>query len=165
MKIINKIQVIDWLSGRNILCGNNSLSIPDFAILHSFKIASDSGTKTNISRAIGAFVANCSCESLLWINEYGIWPSCEDANLFNGFRRSLGENEPVYIKPGHLFRIEDIDNIQSIIAMILYFVWGAFIVTESKDIVIRISHDEYIDIYSNKDIDVSFIKNLCEAEQ
>jgi len=164
MKIINETQVIDWLSERNLLCSNNSLSIPDFAISHSFKITDDSGTKTNISRAIGTLVTNYSYESLLWINEYGIWPSCEDVNLFNGFRRSLGENEPIYIKPGHLFRIEDIDNIQSIIAMILYFVWGAFIITESKDIVIRISHDEYIDIYSNEDIDISFLKNLCDAE-
>jgi len=164
MKTIDKNQVFEWLSKRNLLDNNSGLTVSDFPFSHSFRITGDSGTKTNISRAIGALVTNYSGESLLWINEYGIWPSCEDFNLFDGFRRSLGEKEPVYIRPGHLFCVEDIDNIQSIIAMVLYFVWGALIVTESKDIIVRISHDEYIDIYSKYDINVSRIKDLCEAD-
>ena len=163
MKIIDKTQVLGWLSKRNLLDNGTDPKVSDFTFLHSFKISNDSGTKTNLSRELFALVANCSSESLLWIDEYGIWPSCEDFNLFDGFRMSLGEIEPLHVKPGHLFRAEDINTIQSIIAMVLYFVWGAFIVTGSKDIIVRISHDEFIDIYLKEDIDVSCIKKLCET--
>jgi len=163
MKTIDKIQVLDWLSKKEFLGSNNNFLIPDFDFSYHFEITKDSGTKTSISRELGALIKNYSGESLLWINEYGIWPSCEDVNLFTGFRKSIGEKESVYMKPGHLFQTEDIDNIQSIIAMVLYFVWGAIILTEPKDMVIRISHDEYITIYSKEDINVSRIKDICET--
>lgn len=162
MKIIDESQVLNWLSQRNFLSSSNRILIPDYPFSYSFKITADSGVKTKISGAICTFFIDHHGESLLWIDEYGIWPSCEDDNLFNGFRKSIGEIEPVYIKPGHLFRTEDMANIQSIIAMILYFVQGAVIVTDSGDIVVRISHDEFIDIYSKNNVDISWIKNLCE---
>jgi hypothetical protein len=158
MQIIDKQQTKEWLLKRGLIDPQGSLSLSEFAFSTDFQIPADSGRKTNISKAIGSLL-NFPEESLLWINEFGIWPSCEDLYLFDAFRKSIGEDLPLYMKPGHLFVNTDLNIVKSLIAITLYFVWGAIVIPDSKKFLIRISHDEYISIYS-KDLDIlSQIRN------
>jgi hypothetical protein len=146
MEIIDKEKTMNWLSIRGLLDSKGSLSLSGFSEPVSYRIPADSGKKTVLSRIIASFF-DSEGESLLWINEYGIWPSCEDLTLFEGFRKSLGEYSPLFEKPGHIFFKQDLSSVSSLLAMIFYFMWGAIIVSGTKNIVVRISHDEMLDIF------------------
>lgn len=146
MHIININETMNWLAKRNIL---DSSCRPNKGFLEplQYKSPVDSGAKTALSKLISSFF-NIDGESLLWINEFGIWPSAEDRNLFDGYRRSLVESSPLYEKPGHIFSSDDIDAIGSLLAMILYFCWGAVLVSSDQNLIIKISHDEFIDVFA-----------------
>jgi hypothetical protein len=120
-------------------------SFSGFVEVLSGAIPADSGLKTALSRAIVSFF-EADTEALLWIHEFGIWESCEDRHLFEGFRRSLGEHSPLHEKPGHLFSNNDLRDVGSLVAMTLYFVWGAILYSPAKDLAIEISHDEIISV-------------------
>jgi hypothetical protein len=153
MKIIDNEKIKEWLSEKKLLDSQGSLSILDFSKLASYRIPIDSGKKTVLSRVITSFF-DFKDASLLWINEYGIWPSNEDWTLFNGFRKSIGEKSQLFEKPGHIFTEIDIDTINSLVAMILYFNWGAMIVSAKKDILIKISHDEILEVFTHSKINI-----------
>lgn len=162
MRIIDKEKTKNWLSSRRLLDPEGSLSLSGFFKIGSYRIPPDSGKKTILSRIIASFF-ELEGESLLWINEYGIWPSCEDWTLFEGFRKSLGEHSSLFEKPGHIFSKQDLDFVSSFIAMTLYFCWGAIIVSTNKSLLVRISHDEMLDIYS-KDEKVVLYKMIEKIE-
>jgi hypothetical protein len=159
MRILDKKDTTNWLEYHKLMNSNNRLIVSEFLDPITFKIPVDAGKKYNLGKLIASFY-NTDEEGLLWINEYGIWPSCEDWNLFNGFRRSLGENSPLYDKPGHLFSINDMEVIVSLLALTLYFFWGAIIVSENKNLLVKISHDELIYFYAK---DTETISNINKA--
>ena len=121
-----------------------------------FPISVDSGRKTALSRVLVSFF-DTDEEALLWINEFGIWPSSEDRYLFEGFRRFLGERSPVHEKPGHIFSKDDLDAVRSLVAMILYFVWGGIMYSPAKGLTIKMSHDEFITMFARDPQDGSII--------
>jgi hypothetical protein len=147
MEIIDKEKTMKWLSSKGLLDSKGSLSFSGFSKPVSYRIPTASGKKTVLSRVITSLF-DSETESLLWIDEWGIWPSCEDWTLFEGFRKSLGESTKLYEKPGHIFSKQDLGAITSLVAMVLYFCCGAVIVPTTKSFIIKISHDEFIDIYS-----------------
>lgn len=104
MKILNVKETKNWLIERELLNSAEDFIIPKSLNILSYKITNDSGKKTVISRILSSIFDKPN-ESILWIDEYGIWPNCEDWFLFNGFRKSLNEEAPLHEKPGHLFSI------------------------------------------------------------
>lgn len=147
MKIIGKQETILWLSERGLIGPDGKLSLSSFPHRTSCKIPVDAGLKNRFSKLL-ASLHDDDEEALLWINEYGIWPSREDWVLFDGFRRSLGEDGPIYMKPGHIFSKNDIQPVGSLLAMVLYFSLGAVLVSAQKGAVIKVSHDDFIDIFA-----------------
>jgi len=146
MRIIDGEETKLWLSQRGLLDSTGEPSFSKCFQVIDFAIPVDSGRKTALSRIIVSFLETDD-EALLWINEFGIWESSEDRYLFQGFRHSLGESSPLHEKPGHVFSKADRDAVRSLVAMILYFVWGGLLFSPAKGLVIMISHDEFITIY------------------
>jgi hypothetical protein len=50
--------------------------------------------------------------------------------------------------PGHTFERNDSPALQSLVALALYFFWDAYLVEGSRALVFRLSHDEFIDVYT-----------------
>jgi len=143
--MIDKEETKHWLSQRGLLDSTSEPSFSGFFQVIHFAIPVDSGRKTALSRVLLSFF-DTDEEALLWIDEFGIWPSSEDRYLFEGFRRFLGERSPLHEKPGHIFSKDDLDAMRSIVAMTLYFVWGGIMCSPAKDLIIRMSHDEFISV-------------------
>lgn len=137
-----------WISGKGLLDANGSLSTSGLIDVGTFTIPADSGVKTALSRAITSSMYGMDDDCMLWIREYSIWPSSEDWTLFEGFRRSLGENSPLREKPGHLASRDDADRLRSLLAMVLYFVWGAVLIGAKSRVVVTVSHDEVMDVFA-----------------
>jgi hypothetical protein len=154
MKTIDRAQTLDWLSKRQLQDSSGSIDYPGSIQAVRSRIPMDSGRKTALSRVIASLFAEDE-EALLWINEFGIWPSAEDWNLFDGFRLSLGEAKAVQERPGHLFSKAELKVAGSLIAMILYFCLGAVLVSTKRGLVIKISHDELIEVCARTQADAS----------
>ncbi|HEX9445120.1 MAG TPA: hypothetical protein VGA73_13430 [Candidatus Binatia bacterium] len=162
MRIIEKNQSIDWLSANGVSVSENIPSFRGFTKIFDSHIPVDSGRKTSISRAL-ASQFDTDGESLLWIHEFGIWPSSEDGNLFERFRRSLGENRSLKERPGHIFTRSDLTDVASLLAMVLYFVWGAILFCPANDLAVKISHNEYTSIFTrNKEHGYKVIGELTK---
>lgn len=146
MEIISLDETLQWMAAAGLADTKGKLLLSEYKAVVSSVITHDSGRKTALAAAIGGLFEKDS-GALLWINEFGIWPSCEDRNLFKAFRASLGEREELYRKPGHLFSDADLPNISSLVGMALYFCWGAVLFSKNKKIIVVISHDEIIEIY------------------
>ena len=146
MRIIDKYETMTWLAERGLTTSTGELVFTEFLSPSRFVIPVDSGEKTALSKTITSFF-DFEDEALLWINEFGVWPSSEDRYLFEGFRQSLGEYSPLYEKPGHIFSNKDLEAVKALIAMVLYFCWGAVIVSISRSFIFKISHDEIIYLY------------------
>ena len=154
MRIISENETKDWLRHQGLLDSEDNLSFSTYVMVASHLTPKDSGAKTSLARFIMRFFKE-DTEALLWINEFKIWPSAEDWNLFDGFRKSLGETSCLYDKPGHLFSKDDAKTVTSILGMVLYFIWGAILVSTSRKLIVEISHDEWIDIFAKDEEGIS----------
>jgi hypothetical protein len=162
MRIIDRHETEVWLSARGLVDSKGMLSLSAYFTQAPYTIPPDSGKKTALSRTIVSFFRDQN-EALLWINEFGIWPSSEDRHLFTGFRQSLGEHSPLPEKPGHLFSAIDLETVGSLLAMALYFCWGAVLVSASGDFLLRVTHDEQIHTYARDEVDLSKIHTLLSS--
>ena len=146
MRIIDMKETTLWLSKRNLLDSAGKVAPTGFFKALDSQIPSDSGHKTALSRVIASFFENDD-EALLWIHEFGIWPSSEDWHLFEALRQSLGEQSTLSDKPGHLFSSSDLTAVRSLVALVLYFIWGAILYSPATGLVVKISHDEFLSVY------------------
>jgi hypothetical protein len=154
MRTLDKTETIRWLSQNGVSFDSvgRLTSTTLFKAIH-YPICPDSGQKTALSKLLVSFFEDDN-EAILWINEFGIWPSSEDWCLFDGFRRSFGEDTPLYKKPGHLFSKGDLSIVRSLVAMILYFIWGAVLYSPSNGLLVEVSHDEFISVFVKDKKDV-----------
>ncbi len=150
MKVLSLDSVHEWLRTACLLDAQQELLLTQFQKPIRLILPQDAGRKTNLGRVLAASVVSKS-EGLLWIDEFGIWPSSENWVIFDGLRSLVGEKRPLYEAPGHLFTAEDEQLLSAMLATILYFSWGAVVVRNSLDLVIRISHDECVDFYGSAD--------------
>ncbi len=111
----------------------------------SYFLPKDSGIKVGIAR----IVANTFLDrgpAVLWINEWGIWPSSQHMDLFLRYRLSLGEGRSLPEAPVHIFEASgDTDALISILCLCLFFAWGFEITGLDRSFALTISHDEWLE--------------------
>jgi hypothetical protein len=161
MWIIEEREAKHWLSQRGLLDASGNLAFSRFVRVIRFSIPADSGRKTALSRQIVSLFS-ADEEALLWINEFGIWPSSEDRNLFKHFRESLGEASSLQNKPAHIFRRSELDDVASLLGMVLFFFWGAVMYSPARGLLVEISHDEYVVIHARNLDDTSDVVEALE---
>jgi hypothetical protein len=110
----------------------------------TYLLPRDVGRRTALGRTLSSLV-NCSGESLFWITEWGVFPSCENNALFDGYRRSLSENRPLHEAPGHLFEQGDRESFECLLDIALYFFWDASIF-DAGGVWVQFNHDEVLSI-------------------
>lgn len=95
---------------------------------------------------------------VLWITEFGIWPSSENMHLYYALRQWNGDAEVLNAKPVHVFNGREIQNLISFLHVSLDGGWGGYLFTRYADFVVYFSHDGYLDVYaaSAKDIEDHF---------
>ncbi len=166
--VLTRQETRAWLEARNLAGADDSVALSAMTLVASHRIPPDSGAKAALSRELVALVFESEQSCLLWIDEWGIWPTAEDMVLFDGFRQSIGERAPLREKPGHVAHESDTAPLRSLTAMILYFVWGAYLVGDSGRVIVRISHDEIVDVYAREGHSIAgdtlgAVDKICQA--
>lgn len=118
---------------------------PDDNATLAYSIPADSSAKTCLARAIVAELTFFK-PGLLWITEWGVFPSGENIELFRGYRFSLGEKRALNAAPGHIFESSDRAGVEALVALSLYFYWDIALLEGDACLAARASHDEWIEV-------------------
>lgn len=110
----------------------------------TYLMPTDAGRKTALARELSALIDSRG-EGLLWITEWGVFPSSENMSLFEGYRRSLHDERSLRAAPGHVFRESDLRELECVLDMVLYFSWDASVFGAGATW-LRISHDELFSV-------------------
>lgn len=147
MKIISQRECEEWVKTK--LGENLELASVLVGYTHSvtYHLPIDAGKKTALARVLSRSI-DARQQGLLWITAWGIFPSSENMALFDAYRRSLGENRPIHETPGHVFDQSDLQQIECLLDLALYFYWDTSLFDGAGTIAVRTSHDEWISVYA-----------------
>jgi len=85
-------------------------------------------------------------ERLLWITQWGVWPSSENWPLYRRLRASFGDQGDLAEAPGHLFSKDEVDDLASFLQLAVLFGWEGYVLTDWDRAGIFFSHDEWFEI-------------------
>jgi hypothetical protein len=143
MKFISKTEAQNWCKSKGIPLDERNLPQIDKNKLGSFKIPKDSGQK--IAMARGHFEHfRSEKEILIWITEWGIWPSSERMHIFERLRTSYGEKRNLKEAPGNIFNQAEFEDALSLLTLATIFFWDCYVLNGKGDKMIFYSHDEYV---------------------
>ena len=108
-----------------------------------FQIPPDAGARVTLARVLWEASGSGVSEVLVWVTDWGIWPSGEHRPLAEAARRGLGADRPLAESPGHLVRLGEDDAGLSILALAMLFLWDCWVLPASRRPAIFVSHDEY----------------------
>jgi len=149
MKTFTQEEAKSWMIDKSVNLTEKGCFV-GYKLIQTETIPKDSGRKNYLARELSNLEYGKKC--LLYINEYGIWPSSENIELFKGYRKSIGIDENLTEKPAHLIAYSEKTELYCLLCMVLYFCWGAFFISETANEIIRTSHDEYIELFVRGDI-------------
>jgi hypothetical protein len=89
-------------------------------------------------------------ECVVWIRNWGIWPSSEDWPRYYAWRGGLGECRSLQVAPGHRFELAEQDLLTELVARIMENGWDADVLCSRSGRADRlrgkICHDEWYEI-------------------
>jgi hypothetical protein len=98
--------------------------------------------------------------ALLWITEWGIWPSSENWHLYYKLRQSYGDKRLLEDAPGHLFLKHESEDLASFLQLAILNGWGGYLLTEADFVNVFFSHDEHFDFFAGLDSNLSDVREV-----
>lgn len=102
---------------------------------------------------------------LLFVTEWGIWPSSENWHLYYKLRQNYGDNRLLNDAPGHLFLEHETEDLASFLQIAMLNGWGGYVLTEANYINAFFSHDEYIDFFAENSDNLADIRKALGPTQ
>ena len=90
-------------------------------------------------------------ECLLWVTEWGVWPSSEDWPAYYALRGAAEERASLAEKPGHLFGPTQHKQFRQLLLMVLAHGWEAELLPSSAGGIpcrVHVSHDGWVELCS-----------------
>jgi hypothetical protein len=145
MKIISQRECQEWLKINlgKVLTWKNVEA--EYAYSATYRLPVDTGQKTVFARVVSRNI-DATRPGLLWFTEWGVFPSSQNPALFDGYRKSLGENRAIHEAPGHIFDASDLNQIECLFDLALYFYWDAILPEGGGTVAVKASHDEWVSI-------------------
>lgn len=166
------MQFLDFVNGNEWLekkCRLAPKSIYELCKNHEFKyhsayaIPKESARKTFFASLICSYV-NFKEMGCLWIFDRCIDDLTQNYDLFDGYLKSMGQDEGLNKKPCHIFSENDALHIECLISLALYLLFDVMLIDDVSNVitVFDMGHDEWIDIYSTdgdkfKEINNNFV--------
>jgi hypothetical protein len=110
-----------------------------------YSVPGDSAKKTVLSKTLANLLMRES-EIYLYITAWNVF--ADHMDLFYGYRRSFGETRLLIDVPFHIFDPNEKDELISVLCMIFYFFWDAWVFDRAESFLLGISHDEYFKLWT-----------------
>jgi hypothetical protein len=98
--------------------------------------------------------------TLLWVTEWGLWPSSENWHLYYKLRQTYGDTRLLHEAPGHLFLEHEAEDLASFLQVAMLSGWGGYVLTEANYVNAFFSHDEYIDFFARHDGNLTRVREV-----
>lgn len=82
---------------------------------------------------------------LVWVSEWGIWPSSENWHLYYKLRPKSQDKCLIEDASAHLMLSHEASDLVSLVHLVLSFGWNAYILTAEDYARVFVSHDEWIE--------------------
>ncbi|MEO6846650.1 MAG: hypothetical protein ABI254_05290 [Chthoniobacterales bacterium] len=162
MQFLTSAECQAWCLERSVPLRNVGWIRPDIKAEHlhivDIPYKADSGAKVHMARFLLSLVYS-DAETLLWVDDWEVWPSSQHMPLFARFREALGEYRPLIEACGHLVSQTDMDDAISIIATSLLFIWDCYGISASGRNAFYFSHDEYCYFASRDESTAAQVRN------
>ena len=147
MRFLTYSECAAWCEQRHYptvgsVVGPEAHQYPEGFTFAKFSLPVDSGAKVAFARFLYSQL-NPAPELLLWISDWGVWPSSQHMPLFTRFREAFKESRPLIKLPGHLVLPDNSEDTISILIVSLCFFWSCHVITASGRDAIFVSHDEH----------------------
>ncbi len=161
MKILTKENASELLGQKPLDNFLSELSSRLSLVNDTYSIPPESLAKTDLSRLFAHVLLRRSPEVYIYISAWGMWGNSEELDLIYGYRRSLGETRTLMEAPVHLFRPSDEAAFVSILSIVFYFIWDAWIFDTAGKTLVRIHHHEWLEIRTDdEDARKEFVTEL-----
>lgn len=144
MRIISKSESHSWIAGTFHEPFSWHAVESRYVCNATYLVPTDAGRKTALARTLVTLLDSRS-EGLLWITGWGVFPSSENMTLFQGYRQTLQDERSLSAAPGHVFGGSDLNELECVLALVLYFSWDAS-VFDAGATWLRLSHDEVLSV-------------------
>src|SRR5262249_25546900 len=95
---------------------------------HQFDIPNDAGARVALCKILwNNSTDRPAYERLLWVEDWGIWPSGEFLPLFAALRSAFGDRRPLIEAPGHLLTEADVESGLSLFIVNAIFLWDCWL--------------------------------------
>ena len=141
MNFLTKSDAQKWCTKNQIIL--NDRGLPErLDKAQQFKIPSDAGQRVALVKQQLESFQYCE-ETLIWINDWGVWKSWERMHIFDKFRQSYGEKRSLSEIPAHLIHKDKYEDGVSIVTLAVLFLWDCYILTKRNERFCFYSHDEF----------------------
>lgn len=103
--------------------------------------------------------------TLLWITEWGIWPSSENWHMYYKLRQTYRDSRLLHEAPGHLCLEHEAEDLATFLQIAMLNGWGGYLLTEANYVNAFFSHDEYIDFFALSPGQLTGIRNEFGKEK
>jgi hypothetical protein len=161
MRFYTQLQCDEWLALRTRVRPDRDKSLP----VERFEYPNEAHRFFPIANAIAHSITYRQ-PTLLWVTEWGIWPSSENWQLYYRLRQTYGDLQLLQDAPGHLFLEYESEDLSTFLQLAMLSGWGGYVLTEANHVNVFFSHDEYIDFFTQTSENLSevrpyFAKSAC----
>jgi hypothetical protein len=108
-----------------------------------FEIPPDAGRRVALARLLWESVAGSAPQALLWVTEFGVWPSSEHRPLAESARAAWGAPGPLAAYPGQLVGLNEHEDGLSGLVLAILFLWDCWLLHSGGSRAAFLSHDEF----------------------
>jgi hypothetical protein len=144
MKFYTQQQCEEWLAQRNRVPPDQDKSLP----AERFDYPNEGYRFFPIASAIAHSITYRQ-PVLLWVMQWGIWPSSENWQLYYKLRQTYGDHRLLPDAPGHLFLEYEAEDLSTFLQVAMLSGWDGYILTEANYVNALFSHDEYMDFFTH----------------
>ncbi len=139
MKPLTREQAQAWCEVYRIHL--SSFGFPEVsATCESFSIPEDAGQRVALAKnQINIFEG--SSELLVWIDDWGVWPSGQWNHIFYQFRKSYGFDSLLIEHPAHHLNSSELEVATSLAVYSILMLWDCYVISPSGSF-LYYSHDE-----------------------
>jgi hypothetical protein len=140
MRAFTKSEAKKWCQTQGAAMGNGGF--PDASDeTESFVIPTDAGQRVALAaRHLECFRENG--KTLVWFNDWAVWPSGQRMHIFERFLASYGETRPLIKAPAFLFEEFEHEDLVSFVTLGVLFLWNIHVVGTKARRLLFYSHDE-----------------------
>ena len=138
MRFENRAYAIRWCKSNSVPIRQNT---PNFQSDHRFDIPSDSDERIALCSKQLLRLGNSS-RHLVWVTDWGIWPSIDQSDRFYELRKAFGETRPLIEAPCAIFGSNEGDELISYVSLAVESLWDIWVISTKHKRWIFYSHDE-----------------------